>query len=67
MLKEWNMKTLLTIAFAAGALVLGATVSLMPGAAVAHHNVPHSLAQCGSIVCTGTGTKQAPPTKIRGR
>ena len=59
------MKTLLTIAFAAGALVLGTTVSLMSGAAVAHHNVPHSLAQCGSVTCMGP--TQAPPTIVRGR
>jgi hypothetical protein len=59
------MKTLLTIVLAVGALVFGATVSLMSGAAVAHHNVTHSLAQCGSIICPGP--KQAPPTVIRGR
>jgi hypothetical protein len=59
------MKTLLTIGFAASALVFGATISLMSGAAVAHHNVPHSLAQCGSITCAGP--TKAPPTIIRGR
>jgi len=59
------MKTLLTIVLAAGALVFGPTVSLMSGAALAHHNVPHSLAQCGSIVCQGG--KQAPQPIVRGR
>jgi hypothetical protein len=56
---------LITIAFATAALVLGATVSLMSGTAVAHHNVPHSLAQCGAVTCLGA--TQAPPTIIRGR
>jgi hypothetical protein len=59
------MKALLTMAFASGVLVLSASVSLMSGAAVAHHNVPHSLAQCGSITCAGP--TKGPPTIIRGR
>jgi len=59
------MKTLLTVALAAGALIFGATVSLMSTAVVAHHNTDHSLAQCGSIICPGP--KQAPPITPRGR
>jgi hypothetical protein len=61
------MKKSLAIALAAAALVFGATVSLMSGAAVAHHNVSHSLARCGSVVCSVTKTTQVPSTIIRGR
>ncbi|WP_324355070.1 hypothetical protein [Methyloceanibacter sp.] len=55
------MKALLAVVLAAGALILGASVSLMSTAAVAHHNTSHSLSQCGSIVCPG------PKQTIRGR
>ena len=61
------MRKSLAIVLAAAALMFGATVSLMSGAAVAHHNTQHSLAQCGSVTCMGTQTTQVPSTTVRGR
>jgi hypothetical protein len=67
------MKTSLAIVLTAAALMLGATVSLTSGAAVAHHNVYHSLGQCGSITwtwaktCAGTEQRQVPTTTRRRR
>lgn len=60
------MKTSLAILLAGAALVFGATVSLMSGGAVAHHNTQHSLAQCGSVICSGTQSK-VPSSVVRGR
>ena len=45
------MKTLLAVALAAAVLMFGAAASLMSGAAVAHHNVYHSLGKCGIVEC----------------
>jgi hypothetical protein len=45
------MKTSLAIVLTAAALMLGTTVSLTSGTAVAHHNTSHSLGKCGVVPC----------------
>lgn len=59
------MKTSLTILCAA-ALMFGATVGLMSGAAAAYDSAYHSAGRCGVVACADQQQAQIPSGRYRG-